>query len=267
MNIPKYIDLYRKDLELKNYADNTIKNYCVQVDIFLKNFQCKFTEPSKINESSIKEWLLQFKTRNSMCHSISALKLFYTRTIKQPFKFRYIEYPRNEKKLPKIIEQDFLLEKISLIDNLKHKAIISLTYSTGLRVSEVCNLKIEDIDSKRMLIYVKNAKGNKDRIVPLSIKILELLRLYFKQFKPIEYLFNGQFDLKYSHRSCNEIVKKYIGKDYHFHLLRHSCFTTLLESGTDLRIIQSIAGHSSSKTTEIYTHVSNNLLSKIKLPI
>ena len=202
-----------------------------------------------------------------MCHSISALKLFYTRTIKQPFKFKYIEYPRSEKKLPRVIDQKFLLEKISLIENLKHKSIISLAFSTGMRVSEICNLKIEDIDSKRMIIYIRNAKGNKDRIVPLSENILQLLRLYFKEYKPKTYLFNGQFDLIYSSRSCNEIVKKYIGKDYHFHLLRHSSFTTLLESGVDLRIIQKLAGHASSKTTEIYTHVSNNILQKIKLPI
>lgn len=267
MNIPKYVELYRKDLELKNYAENTIKNYCVQVDIFLKNFEGKFTEPSKINESNIKEWLLQFKTRNSMCHSISALKLFYLRTIKQPFKFKYIEYPRSEKKLPKVIDKTFLITKINEIQNLKHKSIISLAFSTGMRVSEICNLKIKDIDSQRMLIFIRNAKGNKDRVVPLSDKIVILLRQYFKEYKPKEFLFNGQFDLQYSHRSCNEIVKKYIGNEYHFHLLRHSSFTALLESGTDIRIIQKLAGHASSKTTEIYTHVSKNLLSSIQLPL
>ena len=267
MNIPKYIDLYRKDLELKNYAENTIKNYCVQVDVFLKNFQGKFTEPSKINESNIKEWLLKFKTRNSMCHSISALKLFYASTIKQPLKFKYIQYPRSEKHIPKIIDKDFLLKKISEISNIKHKAIISLAFSTGMRVSEICNLKIEDIDSIRMVIHIRNAKGNKDRLVPLSNNILVLLRIYFKEYKPTVFLFNGQFDLKYSPRSCNEIVKKYIGNDCHFHLLRHSSFTALLESGTDIRIIQKLAGHSSTKTTEIYTHVSKNLLNLVQLPL
>jgi integrase/recombinase XerD len=136
-----------------------------------------------------------------------------------------------------------------------------------MRVSEVCNLKIEDIDSKRMLIHIKNSKNRKDRLVPLSPTVLNLLREYFKAFKPKEYLFNGQFSLQYSHRSCNEIVKKYLGSEFHFHLLRHSCFTSLLECGTDLRIIQSVAGHSSSKITEVYTHVSNQTLSKINLPI
>lgn len=150
---------------------------------------------------------------------------------------------------------------------MKHKAIITLAYSTGMRVSEVCNLKIENIDSKRMLIHIVNGKGRKSRFVPLSPAVLSILREYFKEYRPKEYLFNGQFDLQYSHRSCNEIVKKYIGKDYHFHLLRHSQATALLESGTDLRIIQKCLGHQNVRTTEVYTHVSNQLLSKINLPI
>jgi site-specific recombinase XerD len=142
-----------------------------------------------------------------------------------------------------------------------------LTYSVGLRVSEVINLKIEDIDSKRMIIHIKNAKGRKDRIVPLSENILKLLRGYFLKYKPKTYLFNGQKSIIYSSGSCNKIVKKYLGEKYHIHQLRHSCFTYLLECGVGLRIIQKIAGHSSSKTTEIYTHVSNQMLNKIKLPI
>ena len=267
MNIPKYLELYRKELKLKNYSENTIKNYVSQVDLFLKNYNGLFTEPSKINEMAIKNWLLQFKTRNSMCHSISALKLFYQAVIKQPMKFRYISYPKSEKKLPRIIEKDFLLSTISKIINIKHKAIISLAYSTGMRVSEVCNLKISDIDSKRMIITIRQSKGRKDRIVCLSDKILEILRIYFTEYRPKEYLFNGQFHLQYSHTSCNQIVKKYLGNEFHFHLLRHSNATALLEAGTDLRIIQKHLGHSSSKTTEIYTHVSTDILSKMALPI
>ena len=118
-----------------------------------------------------------------------------------------------------------------------------------------------------MIIHIKNAKGRKDRIVPLSQYVLELLRKYFKEYLPKEYLFNGQNSTQYSIGSCQRIYKKYIDKGSSIHTLRHSSFTNLLESGTDLRIIQKIAGHSSSKTTEIYTHVSNQLLSKVNLPI
>jgi len=267
MEIPKHLELYRRELVLKNYSENTIKNYVSQVDLFLRYYNKAFTEPSKINEASIKDWLLQFKTRNSMCHSISALKLFYKLVIKQPMKFKYIEYPRSEKKLPKIIEKEFLLEQLDKIINSKHKALLTLTYSTGMRVSEVINLLISDIDSKRMIITIRQSKGRKDRIVPLSQKVLELLRVYFMEYKPKEYLFNGQFSNQYSETSCNQLVKKYIGKEYHMHLLRHSNATALLEAGTDLRYIQKHLGHSSSKTTEIYCHVSTAMLSKLNLPI
>jgi site-specific recombinase XerD len=257
MNIPKYIELYRKELRLKNYSDNTIKNYSCQVELFLRDQEKVFTEPSKVNEAA----------RNAMCHALSAIKLFYEKVVKQPMKFRYIQYPRTEKKLPQIIEKEFLLDRILKIENSKHKAIISLAYSTGMRVSEVCNLKIADIDSKRMIITIRQFKGRKDRIVALSAKILEILRVYFTEYHPKEYLFNGQFDLQYSATSCNQIVKKYLGKEYHFHLLRHSNATALLEAGTDLRIIQKHLGHASSKTTEIYTHVSTAILQNMALPI
>lgn len=267
MNIPKYLELYRKDLTLKNYSENTIKNYTCQVELFLKNFESQFTEPSKINEKSIKDWLLTFKTRNTMCHSISALKLFYQKTIKQPLKFKHIQYPKSEKKLPQIIDKEYLLKQIESIQNRKHKAIIALAYSTGMRVSEVCNLLISDINSKRMIITIRQSKGRKDRIVGLSSKILDILRLYFSEYKPKNYLFNGQFDEQYSHTSCNQIVKKYLGNEFHFHQLRHSNATALLEAGTDLRIIQKHLGHASSKTTEIYTHVSTNILQSMALPI
>jgi site-specific recombinase XerD len=184
-------------------------------------------------------------------------------------KLKNIEFkrPRKEIKLPDIIDKSILIDKLCKIKNLKHKAILSLSYSVGLRVSELINIKLEDIDSNRMLIKIKQSKGKKDRYVPLSNNILILLRDYYNNYKPEEFLFNGQNKLQYSSTSCNKLVKKYISNKYHFHTLRHSCFTHLMESGTDLRIIQKIAGHSSSKTTEIYTHVSNKLLSNIKTPI
>ena len=267
MNIGKYVELYSEDLKLKNYSENTIANYSSQVKLFLEYFNKVATKPSEISEKRIKEWLMLANSINGRKHRISAVKLFYKYTGKQPLKFKHIEYPRSEKKLPKIIEKDFLLDKISKIENKKHKAIIALAYSTGMRVSEVCNLKISDIDSKRMVITIRQSKGRKDRVVALSEKILEILRAYFLEYKPKEYLFNGQFDLRYSTTSCNQIVKKYLGKEYHFHLLRHSNATALLEAGTDLRIIQKHLGHASSKTTEIYTHVSTASLKMMPLPI
>lgn len=267
MNIGKYVELYSEDLKLKNYSENTISNYTNQVKLFLEYFNKVATKPSEISEKQIKQWLLLANSINGRKHRISAVKLFYKLTGKQPLKFKHIEYPRSERKLPQIIEKEFLLDAIAKIQNSKHKAIIALAYSTGMRVSEVCNLKITDIDSKRMIITIRQSKGRKDRIVGLSEKILNILRTYFSEYHPKEFLFNGQFDIQYSHTSCNQIVKKYLGKDYHFHLLRHSNATALLEAGTDLRIIQKHLGHASSKTTEVYTHVSTNILSKMALPI
>lgn len=175
--------------------------------------------------------------------------------------------PKKEKALPKVLDSKFILDKLRKIENIKHRAILTLTFSVGLRVSEVVNLKITDIDSKRMLINIRLAKGKKDRLVPLSKNVLELLRSYYKECKPVEYLFNGQNNLKYSIGSCQKIYKKYIDKNSKFHTLRHSCFTNMLENKTNLRVIQKIAGHSSSKTTEIYTHVSNETLRDVKTPI
>lgn len=266
MKNSNFIQNYERDLKVKNYSPNSIKNYVCQISMFLDYFKEK-DSPKHISSDEIKNYLLTSKTINSQRHMHSAIKLFYTHTVHQPKKFAFIQYARKEKKLPKVIDKEYLLECISKIKNTKHKAIITLTYSTGMRVSEVCSLQITDIDSKRMLIHIRNSKGRKDRYVPLSVKTLETLRIYYQEYQPKEYLFNGQFDLQYSPRSCNQIVKKYLGEEFHFHQLRHSNATALLESGTDLRIIQTLLGHTNVKTTEIYTHVSTNIINRINTPI
>jgi len=261
--------MYSEDLRLKNYSERTIANYCSQVRKFLEYFKDVATKPSEISERKIKEWLLLAETINTRKHRLAAVKLFYSLTGKQPLKLKRIEYPRSEKHLPKVIDQEKIISALDKIENLKHKALLTLAFSVGLRISEVINLKIADIDSARMIIHIKNAKGRKDRVVPLSEHVLILLRQYFKQYKPSVYLFNGESktSLKYSRTSAQNIFKKYIDRDSHFHILRHSSFTALLDNGTDLRLIQKIAGHKSSRTTEIYTHVSNRMLAGVKLPV
>lgn len=254
-------------LKLKNYSNRTIDVYVHYVDKLL----IELDKPGlHITGKDIEKYINEYSyTSISQQNQIySAIKQYARHILKIKNLSKIIlERPRKENKLPQVIDNKYLLEKLSLITNLKHKAILSIAYSVGLRVSEVINLKIKDIDSKRMVIYVRNAKGRKDRVLPLSNNILLLLRNYFRAFNPVEYLFNGQFKKIYSATSCNKLVKKYLGLEYHFHLLRHSSFTSMLESGTDLRIIQKMAGHNSSRTTEIYTHVSNNLLSQVQLPI
>jgi site-specific recombinase XerD len=145
-------------------------------------------------------------------------------------------------------------------------------YSTSIRVSEVISLKIADIDPDRMIIMIRDAKGGKDRQVPLDPILLELIREYYNQYSPAEYLFNGQFDLKYSTRSIAQFLQKYtdaagINKRVYPHLIRHSSATHLLEAGLDLSIIQKVLGHNSIQTTQGYTHISNTLISRVKTPL
>ena len=272
MNIPKYIDLFRKDLLLKNYANSSIENYCSQVNCFLLYHNASYSEPSKINESAIKDWLLSAVTINSRKHNLSALKLFYSLTIKQPMKMRYIEYPRSEKKLPIVLSQQEIQRLFDVCENLKHRVILALLYSAGLRVSELINLKWGHIDRSRMVINIIAGKGKKDRQVMLAPQLIPLLEKYYKSFKPREYVLNGQFELQYSDRSVGEVVKQLatkagIGKKVWTHLIRHCSFTHMVENGTDINLIQRLAGHSSPKTTAIYTHISHNLISRIQSPI
>lgn len=273
MQIPKYIELYRKDLILKNYAQCSIENYISQVKCFLEYFNDKFTEPSKINESSIKDWLLLANSINGRRHRLSALKLFYSLTIKQPMKFKYIEYPRQEKKLPIVLSQEEIQKMFSVCDNKKHKVILALLYSCGLRVSELINLKWEHIDRSRMVINVVQAKGKKDRQVMLAPQLIPLLEDYYREYKSRVYVLNGwENELQYSERSVGQVVKQLaqkagIRKKVWTHLIRHCTMTHLLEQGTDISIIQKIAGHSNPKTTQIYTHISHNLISKVNSPL
>jgi site-specific recombinase XerD len=264
----KILKIFEEKLRYKNYSERSITLYVSYLSFFLKEERIK--DPYQITTNRIVSFL-ENKSYTSISQQnqyIGCLKLFAKYILnKKDIHLSKIERPKSEKKLPQVIDGNHIKEQLSKITNLKHKTILTLTYSVGLRVSEVVNLKIEDIDSKRMIIHIKNAKGKKDRIVPLSQRVLDLLRDYWKEYKPKEYLFNGQSGGKYSIGSCQKIYKKYIDESSSIHTLRHSSFTNLLESGTDLRIIQKIAGHSSSKTTEIYTHVSNQLLSKVNLPI
>lgn len=272
MNIPKYIEDYRKDLLLKNYAKNSINNYASQVYCFLKRFNKVYTEPSKINEKSIKEWLLESNSINGRKHRISAVKLFYIHTIKQPLKFKHIEYPRSEKKLPTVLSIEEVQKMFNVCENLKHKVILSLLYSCGLRVSELINLKWSSIDRNRMVINILGAKGNKDRQVMLSNSLIPILESYYRKYKPKEFVLNGQNKLKYSARSVLDVIKKLgkkagLNKRIYTHLMRHNCFTHLLESGTDLSLIQKLAGHNNIKTTLLYAHISHNLISKVNSPL
>lgn len=266
VNNKNILKILNERLKYLNYSETTIRTYHHYVEKFLLTTNKYYQH---LTSHDFQEYLNQylFTSVSQQNQIISSLKFFYEIILQKKYIKVNYQRPINERKLPKIIDNEYLLSKLNAIKNIKHKAILCITYSTGMRVSEIINLKISDIDSRRMVIIVRNGKGKKDRTIPLSSNILNLLREYYKQYKPTEYLFYGQNTLKYSTTSCNRLVKKYVNLDAHMHLLRHSCFTTLLENGTDIRIIQKIAGHKNIKTTEIYTHVSTNILKNIILPI
>lgn len=272
MNIPKYLQLFRNEITRKGYRQNSIDNYVSCVEVFLKKFESIEAEPIRINEQQIKDYLATYKSNNTQRANHSAIKCFFKYALKQPNKFKYIEYCKRERKLPIVLSKDEVQQLFNECKNLKHKSILALLYSAGLRISEVINLKITNIDSKRMVINILNAKGGKDRQVMLTQNVLTLLRQYFKIYHPEQYLFNGQSSPQYSERSINEFLKQYakkagIKKHVHAHLLRHCSFTHMVEAGTDINLIQRIAGHTSVKTTSIYTHISHNIISKIQSPI
>lgn len=273
MNIGKYIKMYSEDLRIKNYAESSIENYVSQVSLFLKDHESVATKPSEISERQIKEWLLKAKTINSRKHRLSAVKLFYKFTGKQPLKFKNIEYPRSDKKLPIVLSVDEIQRMFNVCENKKHKVILALLYSCSLRVSELINLKWNHIDRSRMVINIIQAKGGKDRQVPLNSKLIALLEDYYKEYKSKEYVLNGQFGLQYSDRSVGEFVKQLASKAgicnkrVYTHLLRHTSATHMVESGLDINLLQRLLGHSNVKTTAVYTHISHNFISKINSPI
>lgn len=263
MNLNKICE---QKLKYLNYSKNTSEIYLYYINEFLSNIG---VESSRLSSKLFQSYLdnYNFTSVSQQNQVINAIRFLYKFGLNKKYDKVSFKRPRKEKKLPRVIDTNTIKYKLSKIDNLKHKTILTITYSVGLRVSEVINLKIEDIDFSQMIIYIKNAKGKKDRIVPLSEKISLLLKEYLNSYSPYVFLFNGQNSLQYSIGSCQKIYKKYIDKNSSIHTLRHSSATTLLENGTDMRIIQRILGHASSKTTEIYTHVSTELLKKTKLPI
>jgi integrase/recombinase XerD len=260
------LKICEQKLNVLNYSRNSVCNYLSHIDRFLKsqNKSCLH-----INSEDFQLYLdnYQFTSVSQQNQVINSIRFLYKEVLNKKYDKVSFKRPRSEKKLPRVIDGELIKQKLENIDNIKHKAILNLTYSVGLRVSEIVNLKIEDVDSKRMLIHIKNAKGKKDRMVPLSDNVLGILRQYYRKYKSKDYLFNGQNSLRYSIGSCQKIYKKYIDNKTSIHNLRHSCFTNLLENGTELKLISKLAGHSSVKTTEIYTHISTNIIKNIKLPV
>jgi len=270
----KILNAVKNELNIRNYSTKTIKAYLNHVKRFVQFCNKDYKE---INNDDIKSYLLKHidegKSSVYIDQAISALGFLFKEVYNSmDFKFD-IKRPKRERKLPNILNKEEVANIVLAIDNLKHKALIMLIYSAGLRVSEAAKIKIEDIDSKRNLIYVRSAKGKKDRYTILSKAALEIIREYFKKYKPAIWLFEGQNGEDHiTERTIQRVFEKAVSKagirkKVTVHTLRHSFATHLLENGIDLRYIQELLGHESSTTTEIYTHVSEKDLSKIQSPL
>lgn len=216
-----YKDLWTK-VYISNYSKRTSDNYLTHIKRFVNSIGK--TQIIHLNANDFQTYLdnYNFTSISQQNQVINAIRFLYKFGLNKKYDKVSFKRPKKENKLPRVIDGDLIKEKLAKIDNLKHRTILTLTYSVGLRVSEIINIKITDIDSKRMVIYIKNAKGKKDRIVPLSNYVLELLRNYWKEYNPVNYLFNGQNSFKYSVGSCQKIYKKYIDNNSSIHTLRHS---------------------------------------------
>lgn len=264
-------------LEQKRYSDHTIRAYRKSIEKFAEFHQYK--DLSTITNFDIIKFNKEFIIDRGFSYSyqnqiINAIKLFYNKVINVHLDLDLdeIERPRKSQSLPNVLSREEVSAVLNSLRNTKHRTMLSLIYACGLRRGELLNLRPADIDSTRHLLIIRQGKGRKDRIVPISNKIINMLRDYYRQYKPINWLFEGQKPgAPYSEQSIQKVMEKAVDlsgirKPATLHWLRHSYATHLLESGTDLRYIQELLGHSSSKTTEIYTHVTLQSIQNIRSP-
>lgn len=269
------IQKFENRLKAQRFSPNTISNYSSALKMALR--EMKKTGENALPLELVERYINYKITEHNISPSyqrniIAALIKYHDLVLEECLPAEYLYPKRKQSKIPEVLSQQEVKRLFSVISNIKHKAILQTIYSGGLRMSEVLNLKVNDIDSDRMTIKIRQSKGAKDREVMLAEKLLALLRIYVIEFKPSEYLFEGQKGGKYSSRSVQQIIKKglqkaNIKKNATAHTLRHSFATHLLESGTDLRYIQEFLGHKSIQTTEIYTHVTSVGKSNVKSPL
>ena len=266
---------YLGTLQLMGYSESTLRTYVNEFGQFL--FALKGNFVNDLDSERIRSYFLYCNnelklSENSMHSRMNAVKFYYVKVLKRENFFVEIPRPKKQLLLPKVIHAQDIKKILDVTENLKHNTILKLAYGMGLRVSEIVNLKITDVDSKSMRVLLCRAKGKKDRYANLPESVLEQLRLYYKEYKPVDFLFEGQYGGQYSVRSAQMIFKKAItkagvNKSVGIHSLRHSFATHLLENGTDIRFIQELLGHKDIKTTLLYTDVSDGSIRNIKSPL
>jgi site-specific recombinase XerD len=266
----------QRQIGLKGYSPATKRNYVQAFTAFILHFDGR--NPEEIDKRSIEDYLLHLtkerRYSESSVHGVmNAIKFYYEAVLRRPKEWFDVYRPKKPEQNPRFFNKEEVAAILNATANLKHKAILMLCYSAGLRVSEVVGLRVRQVDSKRMCLYIEGAKGKKDRIAPLSTLLLVLLREYARQYRPADLLFEGEkTGSAYSTRSVQMILdaaKKKAGvlKPGSVHALRHSFATHLLDKGTDVTMIQKLLGHNDIKTTLRYLHVTNRDLLDIRSPL
>jgi site-specific recombinase XerD len=274
VNQPAFLRLI-ETLQLKAYSQSTIKTYRNEFAQLL--YVLKDKSADDLSAERLRSYFLYcvntLKLSENTLHSrMNAIKFYYEQVLKREKLFFEIPRPKKPSILPKTIHVKDIQKLFAVTTNLKHNTMLKLCYGMGLRVSEIVNLKITDIDSNNMQVFIEQAKGKKDRYANLPESLLPQLREYYTQYKPVKYLFEGQYGEQYSIRSVQQVFKNAmqkakINKAVGIHGLRHSFATHLLEAGTDIRFIQELLGHHDIKTTLRYTHVSEKSIKNIKSPL
>ena len=268
-------DQMKMDMELKNLSLRTIQCYLGWMESFSIHFG---KSPKLMGDNEIRDYLYYLLKERKVSQSAinqaySALKFFYETTLEREWNTVKISRPKNRRRLPVVLSMEEVESLFIATSNIKHRAILMTIYSGGLRLGEASRLKISDIDSKRMMIRVRQAKGNKDRYTLLGKRTLEILRVYWGLYRPVDWLFPSRVpEQPISRSSIQRTFKKSlheagVKKKASVHTLRHSFATHLLEAGTDLYYIQRLLGHSTANTTAIYLHITRRDLTNIKSPI
>lgn len=274
VNLPEF-EKYQNQLVLKGYSKNTIRTYSIEFAQLL--YALKDYPVMKFSSERLKSYFLycikELRLSENQIHSrINAIKFYFEKVLHRPQMFFDIPRPKKRKRLPKALHKKEVKHLFEVTVNPKHLLILKLCYGMGLRVSEIINIKISDIDEERNLVLIQRGKGKKDRYVSLPQSIIPELYLYYKAYHPKDYLFEGQYGGQYSVRSAQAVFKKAmnkagIKKKVGIHGLRHSYATHLLEMGTDISLIQQLLGHNSIKTTLLYTEISNRNLNCVRSPL
>lgn len=272
VNLP---DDYLEKLERKRYSPNTISAYTGYFKDFIREFG--FENLGFISVKEINAYLHRLITYDKISKPqqnlrVSSIKFYYEKVLGRDKVYYQIERPRKSRSLPKVLSEKDIIDMLATVKNLKHKAIIGTIYSSGLRRSELINLRIQDVEFSRCMVFIRGGKGKKDRTTVLSDSWSVILKQYLEDYKPNYWFYEGINRKRYSASSIVKIVKRAgeragIKQRVTPHMLRHSFATHLLEQGIDIRYIQTILGHESSITTEIYTHVSKKSLAAIKSPL